>query len=271
MFAGGTAGAADAAAAGAAVAWVFAASASRKVNKAFNGNELRSNSMEKRGFVRADEPAPLRSDDPNAGKVVLLRRHRAALEFARALSTIFNPFMTATILWIIVSHAYSKTTVEFWWLSAAGVAFFLVAPLSLILFFFVNGTITNLEVTEQRERQPVFAAFIVNYLVAALILTIADAPRPLIAITWGYVALAVTTMVVTRWFKISTHAFGITGPFAVMFLLFKWQPLPYVALVPLVCWSRIYLREHTFAQVLAGAGMAIAYTLLFFWLFGLLK
>ncbi|MBV8529794.1 MAG: phosphatase PAP2 family protein, partial [Candidatus Eremiobacteraeota bacterium] len=63
---------------------------------------------------------------------------------------------------------------------------------------------------------------------------------------------------------------GIAGPFAVMFVLFKLQPLPYVPLVPLVCWARVYLRAHTLAQVVAGALVAVASTLVFFRLFHLI-
>ena len=107
-------------------------------------------------------------------------------------------------------------------------------------------------------------------LLAAIGFTIADVPVQIIAIAWGYWGTALATMIITRYWKISTHAFGIAGPFAVMFVLFKLQPLPYVALVPLVCWARVYLRAHTISQVLVGAGLAVASTLVFFGLFHLL-
>jgi membrane-associated phospholipid phosphatase len=77
-------------------------------------------------------------------------------------------------------------------------------------------------------------------------------------------------MIITRWWKISTHAFGITGPFAAMFLLFGLAPLPYLIVVPLVWWARVYLRAHTMAQVLAGATLAVASTLAVFRLFHLI-
>jgi len=47
--------------------------------------------------------AAAREQSVSAGNVVLLREHRAAVEFARALSTIFNPFLSATVLFVIVS------------------------------------------------------------------------------------------------------------------------------------------------------------------------
>lgn len=203
-------------------------------------------------------------------KIVVIRQHRAAVEFARALSTIFNPFLNATALFIIVSHAYSKTTTQFWVLSGLSALFFLLAPLGYTLFLYLTGAISDFDITDRDERQRVFLAFVVIYLVAAVVLTIYHAPIQLVAITWGYCLTALATMIITRWWKISTHAFGIAGPFAVMFVLFKWQPLPYAVLVPLVCWARIYLRAHTFAQVLAGAAIATASTFIFFKLFHLI-
>jgi len=229
------------------------------------------------GFVRSGErPCPMRASvrpkhEPDSGaNLVVIRQHRAAVEFARALSTIFNPFVNATALFIIVSHAYSKSTGQFWVLSAVGAFFFCVAPLVCVLCLYVAGAISDFDITDRAERLRVFMAFVVIYLLAAIVLTLMRAPLPLIAITWGYWATALATMAITRWWKVSTHAFGIAGPFAVMFVLFKWQPLPYVALVPLVCWARVYLRAHTIAQVVAGAALAAASTIIFFKLFHLL-
>jgi len=203
--------------------------------------------------------------------VYAIREHRAAAEFARTLSTVFNPFLTATTLFIIVSHAFAyRSTFEFWIYSIIGVFFFALAPLSFVLYLYLTGRISDFEMSERPERERVFAGFVIIYLFAALALSLAHAPIPLQAITWGSWATALTTMIVTRWWKISTHAFGITGPFAAMFLLFNLQPLPYVAIVPLVCWARVYLRSHTVGQVLGGAGLAIVNTLVIFRLFHLI-
>jgi membrane-associated phospholipid phosphatase len=42
-----------------------------------------------------------------------------------------------------------------------------------------------------------------------------------------------------------------------------------VIIVPLVWWARVYLRAHTLAQVLAGAVLAVASTIVVFRLFHL--
>lgn len=216
------------------------------------------------------DPVLRPSDTSGRKSVFVIREHRATVEFSRAVSTIFNPFLTATAFFIILAHAFAhRTTLEFWAYSAVGVFCFTVAPLTFVLYLYLTGRISDFDMSERPERERVFAGFVVVYLVTAVALTLARAPVQLQAITWGYWGTALTTMAITRWWKISTHAFGIAGPFAAMFVFFQLQPLPYVALVPLVCWARVYLRSHSIAQVLAGAGLAVTFTLIFLRLFHL--
>lgn len=202
--------------------------------------------------------------------VIVIREHRAAVEFARSLSTIFNPFICATVLFVIVARAFSSSTIHFWELSIAGLFFFTIAPMLCVFYLYLSGRIGDFDMSDRLERSRAFIALVIVYTSAALFLMVVRAPTVLIAITWGYVGATVAIMIITRWWKISTHAFGITGPFAVMFLLFGLQPLPYVAVVPLVCWARCYLRAHSVAQVLAGVTLAVISTLAVFRLFHLI-
>lgn len=202
--------------------------------------------------------------------VIVIREHRAVGEFARSLSTTFNPFICATVLFVIVARAYSSSTPHFWELSFAGLFFFTIAPMLCVFYLYLSGRISDFDMSDRFERHNAFMAFVIVDAAAALFLMAVHAPTVLIAITWGYVGATFAIMWITRWWKISTHAFGITGPFAVMFLLFGLQPLPYVAIVPLVCWARVYIRAHTVTQVLAGAALAIVSTLVVFRVFHLI-
>ncbi len=205
----------------------------------------------------------------NRSDVVVIREHRAVVEFARTLSTIFNPFVCATALFLIVSHAYSTSTLHYWELSFAGVFFYALAPVIGIFYLYLSGRISDFDMSDRIERSRGFLTFVVIDLAAAITLTLAHAPVQLVAIAWGYFGATVAIMIITRWWKISTHAFGITGPFAAMYLLFGPTPLPYVLVVPLVWWARVYLRAHTLAQVLAGAALAVVSTVYVFRLFHL--
>lgn len=223
-----------------------------------------------------DPTRPRRSDDARAAldegrhNVIVIREHRAVDEFARTLSTIFNPFLCVTALFVIVSHVYSSTTLRFWELSFAGLFFFAIAPVLCVFYLYLSGRISDFDMSDRSERRRAFLTFVVVDLAAAIVLTISHAPVQLVAITWGYFGATLVIMLITRWWKISTHAFGVTGPFAVMFLLFGLAPLPYVGVVPLVWWARVYLRAHTLAQVVAGAALAVISTVAVFRIFHLI-
>jgi len=216
---------------------------------------------------RSEQP-----DIPLAGTgrdIIILREHRAVGEFARALSTIFNPFLCATALFVILSHAYASSTLHFWELSFAGIFFYALAPVIGVFYLYLSGRICDFDMSDRAERSRGFLTFVIIDLAAALMFTIDRAPTPIVAAAWGYFGAALAIMIITRWWKISTHAFGVTGPFAAMYLLFGLTPLPYVLIVPLVWWARVYLRAHTLAQVAAGATLGVVSTVVVFHLFHL--
>jgi len=219
---------------------------------------------------RHDTSGALPALDESRHNLIAIREHRAVFEFARTLSTIFNPFLCATALFVIVSHVYSASTLHFWELSFAGLLFYAVAPVVSLFYLYLSGRISDFDMSDRLERSRAFLIFVIIDLIAAIVLTLAHAAVQLLAIAWGLFTATVAIMIITRWWKISTHAFGVTGPFAVMYLLFGLAPLPYVIIVPLVWWARVYLRAHTPAQVLAGAVLAIASTIVVFRLFHLL-
>lgn len=207
---------------------------------------------------------------PGANRdVIIIREHRAVAEFARALSTIFNPFLCATALFVILSHAFSASTLHFWELSFAGILFYALAPVITIFYLYLSGRISDFDMSNRTERSRAFLTFVGIDAAAAIVLSIDRAPLAILAMAWGYTFAAAAIMVITHWWKISTHAFGITGPFVAMYLLFGLAPLPYVIVVPLVYWARVYLRAHTLAQVIGGAALGVISTVAVFRLFHL--
>lgn len=75
-------------------------------------------------------------------------------------------------------------------------------------------------------------------------------------------ALAAVTAI-ARW-KISVHAAGISGPTTALILTLGFNYIfLYLLLVP-VAWARLEMRAHTIAQLIAGAMLAFATTVLTF-------
>ncbi len=199
--------------------------------------------------------------------VVPIKKRQVWRDLARILSTIFNPFLTALALFVILADVSAKDTVDFWRLLFLSTFFTSIGPMLYVFWLYSTDRISDLDMSVRHEREVVFSTFIIFYLVGAAALWLAHAPRLLVAAMLGYFASTLIVGYITRYWKISTHALGITAPLVALTMLYGRQPLPFLVLIPMVCWARVYLKAHTVAQVLAGAGLATVTTMLFFSLF----
>jgi membrane-associated phospholipid phosphatase len=204
--------------------------------------------------------------EPNQS-VVPLKQRRVWRDLARILSTIFNPFLTALALFVILSHATARDTLDFWRLLFISTFFTSIGPMLYVFWLYATDRISDLDMSVRTEREAVFTAFVAFYLIGAGVLWLVHASRVMIATMLGYFAATLVVGYITRYWKISTHALGITAPLVALTLLYGRQPLPFLVLIPMVCWARVYLKAHTVGQVLAGAALAIVSTTLFFYLF----
>jgi membrane-associated phospholipid phosphatase len=198
------------------------------------------------------------------------RRRRVLTETARIFSTVCNPFLAALALFVILAHARSSSVTEFWTLAFASVFFTSIGPMLFVFWLYWSERITDLDMSIRAERQHVFGAFVVFSVLGTAMLALIHAPTIIIASMAAYTANACIVMLITRAWKISTHALGITAPLITLLVLYGWQPLPFCVLIPIVCWARVYLGSHTVGQVVMGVALATFSTLLFFKLFGLI-
>ncbi len=210
--------------------------------------------------VAAVVPVPLR----------VSRRRRVLTDIARIFSTICNPFLTALTLFVILAHVEASTSQSFWFLLFASTFFTSIGPMLYVLWLYATDRISDLDMSVRAERERVFGIFVLFYAVGAIVLWSLKAPLLMTATMAGYTFGSLVTQYITRYWKISTHALGIVAPLIVMIYLFGWQPVPFLILVPIVAWSRVFLRAHTTLQVIAGTALGIVSVLLFFRLFRLI-
>ncbi len=203
---------------------------------------------------------PLRSVAP-------IKNRRVWRDLARILSTIFNPFLTALALFVILALIGAKDTLDFWRLLFLSTFFTSIGPMLYVFWLYATDRISDLEMSVRTEREMVFTAFVIFDVLGAAALWLAHAPRLMIAAMLGYLVSTLIVQYITRYWKISTHAIGITAPLAALVLIYGRQPLPFMVLIPMVCWARVYLHAHTPMQVMAGVALAIATTGFFFSLF----
>lgn len=204
---------------------------------------------------------------PRSRMPVSLRNRRVWTDLARIFSTVCNPFVMALALFVILAHAFAADTSAFWRLLATTTFFTSIGPMLFVLWLYATDRIADLDMSQRAEREAVFSAFVIFYLLGTTALWLMHAPPMLTATMAGYTASALVVQFITRFWKISTHAIGITAPLVALVVLYGAQPLPFMVLIPIVCWSRVYLKAHTVAQVVAGVALGGLTVLVFFHIF----
>ncbi len=213
------------------------------------------------------KPASLRQPGVTPGPS---RRKRVLTDLARIFSTICNPFVTALALFVIIAHEKATSVSSFWLLLFTSTIFTSIGPMLYVLWLYATDRIADLDMSVRSEREKVFGIFVVFYALGTLVLWLVHAPALMTASMAGYTAASLVTQYITRYWKISTHAIGITAPLVVLIYLYGAEPLPFLILIPLVGWSRVWLRAHSALQVVAGTMLGASSVLLFFRLFHLI-
>jgi membrane-associated phospholipid phosphatase len=133
-------------------------------------------------------------------------------------------------------------------------AFFAAALPTLFITSGVRrGRWDDRNVGTRRDRLVVLAFIITSVTVGFLLLVALGAP-PELSGYFGCMLLSVgvLTAITTAW-KISIHCAVASGSVTILGLIYGPWLLPAYALVALTGWSRVVLKDHTTAQVVAGS------------------
>jgi hypothetical protein len=150
------------------------------------------------------------------------------------------------------------------------VLFTAVLPTLFITYGVRRGRWTDRNVGARRPRLIVLAFITASVAAGLILLAVLGAPRLLT----GYLAfmlgsVAALAAITTVW-KISIHCAVASGSVAILALTYGPLVLCGYALVGLLGWSRLAVKDHTAAQVVAGAVLgagaaALAYAALVLW------
>ena len=135
-------------------------------------------------------------------------------------------------------------------------------PLTYIALGRRFGWVSGFDLPRREERAPFIAINLIGNGLGFLLLRALNAPASLSALLLVYVALGITMMTISLFWKISLHAGGVGG-FAA-FLTWMFGPvwaLTFLA-IPLVGWARVYRKRHNWAQVVSGGIVGVSVTLI---------
>ncbi|WP_246848658.1 MULTISPECIES: phosphatase PAP2 family protein [unclassified Pseudarthrobacter] len=179
---------------------------------------------------------------------------------ARWLTEVFQPPVVVTLQLLVspVVEAGFPGTIGY---GALAALFVCVLPLVVLLGLVRLGKVTDHHVSNRKQRAPVLLMALASVTAGLVVLQAAGAPRSVMVMVLAIVGGIVVLAAVSPFWKISGHAAAVSSAAVISVLMLGPAWLPLLLLVPAVGWSRVVLRAHTLAQVVAGSlfgGLVIA-------------
>ncbi|PNI08875.1 phosphatidic acid phosphatase [Arthrobacter sp. AFG7.2] len=177
---------------------------------------------------------------------------RAKNRTARWLTEAFQPPVVVSVQLLVspVSQPGFPGTMGY---GALAALFVCVLPLFVLLMLVRQGKVTDHLVSDRRQRAPVLLMALASILAGLLVLTAAGAPHSVVAMVLAVVSGVVVLAGVSPFWKISGHAAAMSSAAVIGVLMLGPVWLPLLLLIPAVGWSRVVLRAHSAAQVVAGS------------------
>ena len=178
---------------------------------------------------------------------------RLASLSSRTVSRIFGPVLIVPliVLYLLFFHL-GLTIQERLTLGPIILLTNYILPVLIFLLFRAKGYVHDNDASNLAERRPVIALMMVCWWVGVWMAFLYKAPWQFTSLL-GFMALVTSVVVwMSSYTKVSIHAAGITMLYLVINVVFHWRYWWLFPAIVLVGWSRIYLKHHTFIQILAG-------------------
>jgi membrane-associated phospholipid phosphatase len=127
-----------------------------------------------------------------------------------------------------------------------------IIPIVYFLFLLKKGEVINEDALIKEERTKPFITGVV-ILCAGFIVLVNVTSHPVLIGFWiCYIINAILITIINKFWKISAHTMGSSAPLALLVILFPHIAFFYMILVLLIGWSRLKLKCHNTAQIIAG-------------------
>lgn len=188
-------------------------------------------------------------------------------KIARISSTLFVPptltLFSFTYLGLLLETKLANQVVVL----GSGLLWTFLLPIIFFIIMLKKKKIINQDAELKEERTFPFLFGLSLLLIGYFLLRIFNI-QPLTQTFWlCYIINTGAIILINKIWKISIHALGIAVPLALFVFMGSLIAVPLLLLLFLVGWSRIYLKCHTFAQVIAGALFGFISTYLQLYLF----
>ena len=180
---------------------------------------------------------------------------------ARVISTLFVPPSFPLILFTLFAFKYESDPHKILLLVLVTITFSFSFPIILFIILRKQGRIVNADAAIKEERTFPFIISTLFYAIGILILIKAQINIVSIAFWFCYITNTIFIIIINKYWKISAHMMGAAGPFAAVCFVYGLSALPFILILFIIGWSRIFLKCHNIYQVLAGGLLGFISTL----------
>ena len=173
--------------------------------------------------------------------------------FSILISIIFHPLIISAYTFYILVYQIEDN------LSNKNNIFFIclifsnIIPIITVLYLKYKKIISDLDASIKEHRILPLSLGVVYASLGFIFLYNIQANLYVQGLMFSYITNSIIIILITKYWKISIHAIGVTGPFAVLYL-FGYENISLMILITiLVCAARIILNAHDFKQVTIGS------------------
>ncbi len=182
---------------------------------------------------------------------------------AQVISVLFHPAVISIATPIVLMFFIQREVPYhiFWF-------FFPLIFVGIVILFTYVGVRTKLfsdfDVTKRSERKPLYFFVIIISLLYIALLFFFQGPKSLIVLGVGVLTGAIIFELVNKKLKASIHVAAVSAFFCVLALLYGGIFFFFPLLIPVIAWSRIHMKRHTFSEAVVGGSVGIGLTLVMY-------
>lgn len=180
---------------------------------------------------------------------------------AEIVSVIFHPMVMPLPVFVLLAMPLMREDL-YSGLQELGIAlFFAVVAVALVMVVLrALGLISSFDVHEHRERVvPLIIAALV-YFSGFLVARATGVLPSIYSLLFCYATNTLLVALISRFWKISIHTTATSGPLVALVMAYGATVAAGLLIVPIVAVSRVILRRHSWAQVVAGAALGAGST-----------
>jgi hypothetical protein len=177
---------------------------------------------------------------------------------ARLTTNVLSPFLTSFIVIVLLAFKSTDSTAEALKWASISAALSVLPVLAVVIYLVRRKKLDGVFMNPRQQRTGIYLLAGALGAIGYGLLWYFKAPE-LLAVTFAAGLAAIVVFVVINLFwKISVHTAFMSGAVAILIIVYGAMAAWAVLLLPPIAWARMELKQHTVAQVAAGAIIAAA-------------